>query len=432
MKKNFICLMLGVTMMIASCAPVMAKEKAKVYSQEGTDVTIFYNVGNSSVEKTNKAKNTNDTAPTNSVKLYSFEIPAEIDGQKVLAIADSGFFDDNALQSIILPEGLTEIGTKAFAGADNLTAITIPASVKKVGKEAFSSCDALRTVKLGKGMKTIPQYCFKGCKAITTITVPENVKTIENSAFEGCKELKTVNFAATVNEISNSAFKGCGLVEFTVPAGVETISSNVFEGCSSLEKVTMDNGVKKIDNAAFKDCKSLKVVYIPDSCKNIADSAFNGCKNVVIYCSRNSYAESFAEKQGLKIEYGKPAKDAEKAVNTSGITVKIDGEVLDCGKAQPVIVDGRTLVPLRPIFEALDVELNWNNTTKTIVGSKGTSNIKLVIGSTEASLNGQSLKLDVPAQIIDGYTMVPLRFISDCLGCEINWSQQTKTASISQ
>lgn len=432
MKKNFICLMLGVTMMVTSLTPVMAKEKAKIYSQEGTDVTIFYNASNSSVEKTNKAKNTNDTAPTNSVKLYSFEIPAEIDGQKVLSIADSGFFDDNALQSIILPEGLTEIGTKAFAGADNLTAITIPASVKEVGKEAFSSCDALRTVKLGKGMKTIAQYCFKGCKSITTITIPENIKTIENSAFEGCKGLKTVNFASSVNEISNSAFKSCGLEEFTVPEGVEVINSNTFEGCSSLEKVTMKNGVKRIDNAAFKDCKSLKVVYIPDSCKNIADSAFNGCKNVVIYCSRNSFAESFAEKQGLKIEYGKPSEGATETVNTSGITVKVDGQVLDCGAAQPVIVEGRTLVPLRPIFEALDVKLEWNNTTKTITGSKGTSTIKLVIGNKEATLNGQILKLDVPAQIIDGYTMVPLRFIGDCLGCEINWSQQSKTASISQ
>lgn len=114
------------------------------------------------------------------------------------------------------------------------------------------------------------------------------------------------------------------------------------------------------------------------------------------------------------------------------VTVRINGKTLSFANAQPTVINGRTLVPIRDIFAELGAEINWDPNTKTVTASKNGSRIKLTIGSTKASLNADELTLDVPPQIINGSTMVPLRFVSDSLGCEISWDQASKTAEIKQ
>lgn len=98
--------------------------------------------------------------------------------------------------------------------------------------------------------------------------------------------------------------------------------------------------------------------------------------------------------------------------------------------SQPIIENGRTLVPMRKIFEALGATVDWNADTKTAIGIKGNKKVVLTIGSTEATVSGVSKKLDVPSQIVGNRTLVPLRFISESLGTVVNWNGTTKTATI--
>ncbi|WP_422879851.1 copper amine oxidase N-terminal domain-containing protein [Neomoorella humiferrea] len=86
----------------------------------------------------------------------------------------------------------------------------------------------------------------------------------------------------------------------------------------------------------------------------------------------------------------------------------------------PLTVEqGRTLVPLRAIFEALGADVNWDAATQTVTGTKGATIVKLTIGSTIAYVSGQAVPLDVPGKILNGRTLVPLRFISESLGAEV-------------
>lgn len=97
-----------------------------------------------------------------------------------------------------------------------------------------------------------------------------------------------------------------------------------------------------------------------------------------------------------------------------------------------VIVEGRTLVAFRTIFEALGLSVNWISETSTAMGEKEGMKIELPIGNTVATINGVQKTTDVPAQLINSRTFVPLRFLSEALGFEVSWDGDTKTVTISE
>jgi len=112
-----------------------------------------------------------------------------------------------------------------------------------------------------------------------------------------------------------------------------------------------------------------------------------------------------------------------------GIKIIIDGQT-QVYDQMPVIVNDRTMVPLRGIFESLGARVNWIDATKTIIGTKGDKTITLQIDNTFANVAGNDVTLDVAPQIISSRTMVPVRFISESLGAEVGWDGDTRTVTI--
>ena len=96
----------------------------------------------------------------------------------------------------------------------------------------------------------------------------------------------------------------------------------------------------------------------------------------------------------------------------------------------PVIIGGRTLVPLAAISQSLKGEANWDPGTKTVTINRGNSTIKLQLGNKNALVNNKNIKLDVPAQAISGRTMVPVGFIAQAFGEKVEWNSATKTVLI--
>jgi len=113
----------------------------------------------------------------------------------------------------------------------------------------------------------------------------------------------------------------------------------------------------------------------------------------------------------------------------SDIDVILDGRPLSFD-VPPQIVDGRTLVPLRAIFEALGAEVNWNETTQTITGTKDGTTVVLPLGSTTPTVNGQTVIIDVPAMVQNGRTLVPLRFVAEALDVNVNWYANARIITI--
>lgn len=96
----------------------------------------------------------------------------------------------------------------------------------------------------------------------------------------------------------------------------------------------------------------------------------------------------------------------------------------------PTVVDGRTLVPVRAIFEAIGATVTWDAATSTATGIRGDTIVSIQIDNTTAYVNGEPRTLDVPAQLINGRTMVPARFISESMGCDVTWDGNTGTAAV--
>ena len=116
---------------------------------------------------------------------------------------------------------------------------------------------------------------------------------------------------------------------------------------------------------------------------------------------------------------------------TDGILVIVNGKTQALDQP-PILENGRILMPLRTIFEALGAEVDWDQTTQTVTAIKDDITIKLTIGSETLLKNDQNIKLDVPAQIVNGRVLVPTRAVSESLEAEVKWEQSTQTVSINQ
>ena len=96
----------------------------------------------------------------------------------------------------------------------------------------------------------------------------------------------------------------------------------------------------------------------------------------------------------------------------------------------PYVKEGRTLAPIRAILEALGMIVSWDGTTQTATAIKGDITISVTINSNIAIVNGVQKTLDVPAEITNGRTFVPVRFFAEALNMNVDWDGYTKTVII--
>ena len=111
-------------------------------------------------------------------------------------------------------------------------------------------------------------------------------------------------------------------------------------------------------------------------------------------------------------------------------TVQLNGQPLQTSVA-PIVYRGRTLVPMRDIFEALGAKVQWDAYTKGITAMRGATTVKMQMGRSMASLNGQQIRLDQAPMAVNGRTMVPLRFVSEAMGAQVGWDNRLQLVSIS-
>jgi len=111
------------------------------------------------------------------------------------------------------------------------------------------------------------------------------------------------------------------------------------------------------------------------------------------------------------------------------IKVYMDNKELQMDVA-PIIESGRTLVPIRAISEAVGADVSWDSSTQTVTISTSDKDISLKINSTSATVNNTKVAIDVPAKILSGRTLVPLRFVSESLGAKVDYNASQRAVYI--
>jgi uncharacterized protein YkwD len=111
------------------------------------------------------------------------------------------------------------------------------------------------------------------------------------------------------------------------------------------------------------------------------------------------------------------------------LSISMNGELLKFDQ-DPYIENGRTMVPVRSIFEALDAKVSWDSKTKTVIGVHGQDTITLKVGSPNAQINNVRYVLDAPVAILKDRVYIPLRFVSESFGATVGWNETEKAIVI--
>ena len=111
------------------------------------------------------------------------------------------------------------------------------------------------------------------------------------------------------------------------------------------------------------------------------------------------------------------------------INLKIDDKTIEAD-VSPKIIDGRTMVPVRAIFEGVGASVEWDSQTKTIIGNRGGITVEMSIDRNIAKVNNSNVSMDCAPVIIDGRTFAPARYVAEAFGCKVDWNNESKTVNI--
>lgn len=291
----------------------------------------------------------------------------------------------------------TETGVLYLVGKGDMTDYDHPYAALADTPPWYGYRAFIKTVEISEGITSVGNYSFYDCQHLTEVIMPDTITVIGSGAFCMCEDLTAADIPKSVKIIGDSAF----------------MSTN-------LTSVKLHKGVTDIGYRAFYIGNSLREITIPDSAVKISLYIFGINRNTTVYCGNRSFAKWFAIENGNKV-----------AVNDGNcdITVYINGKCLDFD-VPPYIKNGRTLVPFRAIFEELGAEVEWIEESQTVNALWDELPISLKIGSNVLKRKNREFTLDVPAEIKDGRTMVPLRAVAEACRCEVTWHEATSTVII--
>ena len=252
--------------------------------------------------------------------------------------------------TLVIAEGVEEIGANAFTNCKQLKNILIPNSLSKIGEWAFSGCDSLEyneydnayylgnstnpyvvlveakdefieTCEINPITKIIYTTAFIDCLNLREINVPNSITDIGESSFSGCSALERISISGSITTIGSYAFADCNALSYNTYDNayylgnetnpflilVKTKDTNIticeihpetkliyhkaFSECTHIRQIDIPNSVSFIGQGAFSYCNQLSSITIPDAITRIEDDLFVGCNSLVDISIPNSVTQ---------------------------------------------------------------------------------------------------------------------------------------------
>jgi len=276
----------------------------------------------------------------------------------------------NETEKLIISEGITSVGDWSFADFTAVKEINLPNSLKSIGVRAFYNCCSVEHIKVPKNVEGIKNGAFNSCSSAVRVDLPDSLKIIDDSAFMNLPNLNSL----------------------IVPENVHTIGNWAFFGNTSLAGLYFAGKV-------------------PENMGNYLIANIN--ENYTIYYNSAHY-EQWKEKNYFDSTHTLVYDEK------SFIPVYVNNVMINFD-SQPTITKGRTLVPVRAVFEAMGAVVGWDSVNRAVAAERNGVVIIIPIDSDVMYKNEEQIKIDVPAVISNDRTLVPVRAISEAFGAEVTW-----------
>ena len=251
----------------------------------------------------------------------------ELDEDGTLTISGTGAMEDaengrwqiyeTGVTSVVIEEGVTAIGDKAFSFCTSITSVTIPDSVTSIGENAFECCYELTEIEIPASVTEIGEGAFMNCISLHDVTIPDSVTSIGALAFYGCSPIPTMEIAdESMLTNADTGYAYVGLRQVHIGKNVSYIGPEAFANCFMLEGIYVDeensfysnddrgvlfdkekttliqapgalsghyripDGVTTIGDWAISVCPELTGVTVPASVTAIGDRGFSACPSL--------------------------------------------------------------------------------------------------------------------------------------------------------
>ncbi len=296
--------------------------------------------------------------------------------------SDTPWGPSDVIKTVVIEDGVTKIGNKAFYGCTKLTSMKIlMKEIISIGEYAFLNCQNLTDVyyagtpedennkeiyneihgfwhyKCGaedddnvywalfdgtltiSGNGTMANYQNASevpwnvsIKDINNVKIGYGVINVGDNAFSGCTSLTSATIPLSVNSMGNNAFSGCtGLTSMSIPLSVTNIGNSTFSGCTGLTSMSMPKSVTTIGSDAFNGCTNLaSVIILSRNITSIGNNAFNGCsKLTAIYMLKDCSIDTSAIPESInqikyKVEHTTEGVNGETIVSITSVTRSVD------------------------------------------------------------------------------------------------------------
>ena len=225
-------------------------------------------------------------------------IPSEHNGLPVVAIGENVFFDNEAIEEVVIPDSVVDIGNCAFRECSSLVKIEMGKNAALLGEAAFEGCVSLEEIILPDTLKTIRSSCFRGCTSLQKV-VADGCTYIGDSAFMGCKQLYDFDFPETLKYIGEDAFRLSAFLSAELPDGIEEIGAwafadtpvktvvipkglvnggkSIFLSCNELTEATVKSNYIFQE---FANCEKLETIRFTSDVTHLTGQNVSVCKNV--------------------------------------------------------------------------------------------------------------------------------------------------------
>ena len=285
--------------------------------------------------------------------------------------------------AIVIADGVTYIGNRAFKGFNKVTTVTIGKDVATTGYECFYNCTALKTVDIqATNLTSIGALCFYNC-GFETFEIPATVTSLANRAFKQCKKLTAVNMPNTVTFTGYEVFMGCvALEEVHISTKLNMINPLIFANCTSLTEEYVPANIIRIRTQAFSGCAALATVTFEDDDTLIASSteariasdSFSGADALTLKGWKGGNVNAYATQRGIDFE----------ATNTSNFKYTLDEN------------NNATITGMRGEYSKADIPETVDGYTVVAIGNAAFRDNKLItrvtIPATVKTINGRAFQ----------------------------------------